>query len=286
MSAPATKPAVQPPLIKSMADCTLPPQQRFLIVGPTGSGKSGLIRTLPGRKFVYVFDPNTLATIHGCPDCDYIEMLPEFSDLDATLKGFNKNPATGKTYAGDKPTKTVEPKLYMNWKDHINQLIDSEAYKNYQWLCFDSLTFMVKAMMDRNLWINNRYGDIEDLGDFRLVGSKLSDVFGKFSSLDINIFMTAHLQTFQDDKTKKIRTQMATPGNSRIMLPLSSTNCWEAYSEGGKYFVRTVASTNRDELRDIRTSLRGLESVEDVTIKDFKRATEFGIGALLKKARK
>lgn len=283
MNKPVTAPAK--PLITSMTDVKAGPYHRFLIIGPTGSGKSGLIPTLPGRKMVYVLDPNTLATIHGTPECDFAEFLPEFEDLDATLKGFNKDPTTGKTYKGDKPKAPVEPVLYESWREHFNAFVESGAIKDYKWLCFDSATFLVKAMMDRVLYINNRYGDITDRSDYRQVGDKLGDVFGKMTGLPINLFLTAHMQTWQDETTKKITTQMATPGNSRIMLPLSFTSVMEAFSENGKYQLRTVPQAGSDQLRGIRTSLRGLLPVEDVTIKDFKRPTDFGIGGLLKKAR-
>lgn len=274
------------PLIKSMKEAVEPAFHRFLIIGPTGAGKSGLIRTLPGKKLVYIFDPNTMPTIHGTPDCDYVEFLPEFQELDATLKGFNKDPKTGKTYVGDKPQEPIEPKLYENWREHFNALIDSGALAAYKWLCFDSATFLVKAMMDRILYINNRYGDLTDRSDYRQVGDKLSDVFGKMTGLPINMYLTAHMQTWQDEKTSKITTQMATPGNSRIMLPLSFTSVLEAFGDNGKYYLRTVPQGGSGNLRDIRTSIRGLAPVEEVTIKDFNRATEFGIGGLIKKGKK
>lgn len=278
--------APAPPLIKKMSDADVSPFHRFLIIGPTGSGKSGLIRTLPGKKLVYIFDPNTMPTIYGTPECDYVEFLPEFQELDATLKGFNKDPKTGKTYHGDKPVNAVEPKLFNKWREHFNALYDSSAYKNYDWLIFDSATFFTKALMDRQLYINNRYGDLTDRADYRVVGDKLSDIFGKMSGLGINMLLTAHMQTWQDEKTSRISTQMATPGNSRTMLPLSYTSVMEAFCENGKYFLRTVPQGGSGNLRDIRTSIPGLLPVEDVTIKDMKRATDYGIGALLKKGQK
>lgn len=275
--------APAPPIVKSMRDAGVTPQRRFLIAGATGSGKSALMRSLPGRKLVYIFDPNTMASIIGDESFDYAEFLPEWSELDATLKGFNKDPKTGHTYVGDKPGRTVEPTLYNRFIEHIQALTDSKAHEDYQWLCFDSLTFIIKACMDRQLFINNRFGDLEDLGDFRIVGSKLTDVFGKLSSLRINTYLTAHIKDYQNEKTKKITRQMASPGDSRIMLPLGHTDCMVASSDNGKYYLRTVPE--RGEMQDIRTSLRGLSPLEEVTIKDFNRATDFGIGALLKKGK-
>jgi len=232
-----------------------------------------------------VFDPNTLATISGCPDTDFVRFLPEFTDMDATLKGFNKD-ASGRKYPGDRPKRAKEPTLYMRWVDHINEFEAQKLYEQYDWLVFDSMTFVSKSVMDRQLFINNRYGDIEELGDYRIVGSKLADVFGTISSLPINIYSTGHIQTYEDDKTKKIVTQIMLPGKARGMLPLSHTETWEtrAGEKAGTYEVKTVPEARG--LQEIRTSMKGLKPVEDVTIKDFRNATRYGIGALLERSKK
>lgn len=271
---------------KDASEADVSPFHRIMLVGPTGAGKSAQIWTLPGRKYAYVFDPNTLATVSKCPNLKYVEFLPEFTEMDATLKGFNKNPVTGKTYAGDKPAKAKEPTLYMRWVDHINDFEERKRYQEFDWLIFDSLTFVAKALMDRQLYINARYGDIEELGDYRVVGSKLADVFGTISSLPINIYSTGHIQTYEDDKTKKIVTQIMLPGKGRTMLPLSHTDTWEARAgeKAGTYEVKTVPESRG--LQEIRSSMKGLKPVEDVTIKDFSRADQYGIGALIARSKK
>ncbi len=249
---------------------------RIIMAGKTGSGKSAQIWTLPGKKFVYCFDPNTMPTIHGCPDCDVVEFMPDALELDATLKGFNKGAKD------DKIRTKREPTLYMRWIEHFNAFVDGELpYKlsDYNWLVFDSLTFIAKAVMDRQLFINGRYGAIEDLADYRVVGSKLTDVFSSISGLPINVFCTAHLTEYQDELTKRIVTQLFLPGKARNMLPLSHTEVWLAEAAEGHYFIRTMP--DKRGLQDIRTSIKGLKEVEDVTIKDFSKAQKFGIGALI-----
>lgn len=265
---------------KSASDATINPYQRILLVGPTGAGKSSQIWTLPGKKFAFLFDPNSLPAIAGCPDLFYEEFYPEFAEMDSTLKGFNKGSRS------DKPASVKTPTLYLRWIERMNRFVESKEYEQYDWLIFDSLTFLSKSVMDRQLFINNRYGDIEDLGDYRVVGSKISDVFSSMSGLPINIFCTGHLTEYQDDKTKKIVTQIFLPGKARTMLPLSHTNVWLAGSEEGekggqRYTIRTVPETRG--LKEIRTSIRGLSPVEDVTIKDYGNASRYGIGALLER---
>ncbi len=260
-------------------DAELSAYDRVLLIGPTGSGKSAQIWTLKGKKFVYVFDPNTMPTLRGCPDTWFVEFYPEFADLDATLKGFNKGSKS------DKPKKAKEPHLYMRFIDHLNDFVDSGKYKNYDWLVFDSGTFVAKAIMDRQLYINGRYGDIEDLGDFRVVGSKMAEVWNSLAGLDINILTTGHLQVYEDDKTKKIVTQIYLPGKARNILPITHSNVWEAMAgeKAGTWEIKTVPE--KRGLQEIRSSIKGLKPVEDVTIKDFRNATRYGIGALLERSK-
>lgn len=259
--------------------------QRLLVVGNTGSGKSAQIWTLPGKKFGYIFDPNTLATLRGL-DLDYEEFYPEFLEMDATLKGFNKGSKSDKLPQGSRR----EPLTYMRWVEDINKRVESGFFKDYQWLVMDSLTFLTKATMDRQLYINNRYGEIEELGDYRVVGSKLADVFNSIVSMPINMYCTGHLSTFQDDKTKKIETQLWLPGKARSILPLLFTNVWRAMTEEGEkggieYKIRTQPEPRG--LQDIRSSIPGLKPLEDVTIKEFdsERSSRYGIGAILQRSK-
>lgn len=261
--------------VQSASDMTVSPFQRILLVGPTGSGKTAQIWTLPGKKFAFIFDPNSATTLKGCPDLDFVDFLPEFMEMDTSLKGFNKGSQSDKPIGGKK-----EPLLYENWREWMNDFIDGGDFMKYDWLIFDSHTFLSKAMMDRQLFINGRYGDTEDLADFKVVGGKFSDIFSRVNGLPINVFATGHLQTYEDDKTKKIVTQLYLPGRARTVLPLSYTNVWEAQAgdTAGTWEIKTLPE--KKGLQDIRTSIPGLKPVEDVTI-DFRKPLACGIGRLL-----
>lgn len=252
--------------------------QRILLVGDTGSGKTTQIATLPGKKFVYIFDPNALESLRGF-DVDYEEFLVDELELDATIKGFNKN-----ARPDDRSPSNVEPQQYMRFINDFNDKSKEGFFNDYDWIIFDSLTFLQKILMDRQMWINKRYGGVEELADYRVVGSKESDVFRSITSMKINIFCTGHLRTWQDEITKKVSTELNLMGSAKTIMPLMYTNIWlaQCMTEGDKqkYIIRTVP--DRRGLQNIRSSLRGLKPEEDVTIADFSKPEQFGIGKLLK----
>lgn len=257
--------------MQNAKDAVASATKRILFVGDSGHGKSSQLWTLPGRKFLYLFDPNTLPTIRGL-DIDYELFMPDVLELDASLKKFNTGGHSDKL-----PGKQREPTVYNRWVDHLNEH-GAKFNENYDWLCIDSNTFLAKACMQRQLFINGRYGDIEDRPDYRIVGSKLTQVFDSICSTDINIYMTGHITTYQDETTKRIETLIRSPGSSRDMLPLIFTDIWSAEYTSGKYMARTRPDIRG--LKSIRCSMSGVPELVDVTIPNFP-STEGGIGAIL-----
>lgn len=264
----------------NLKDAGVKPFRRILVAGPNGSGKSSLIWSLPGKKFVYIFDPNAYAALNGL-DADFEAFQPDVTEYDVALKGFNKGAKD------DKIGRTTPPTAYNKFIEHWNANGASFEGK-YDWLVIDSLTFLTQAAMKRQLFINGRQGGLEDRGDYRVVGNALSDLFTAMAALDINIFMTAHLQTYQDEKTAKIDTQLRAPGSGRDIIPLVFSDIWltNAEEKDGKtiYTVRTVPEARG--WKNIRTSLRGLDPVENVTMPAFSDAASqsSGVARLLKKS--
>lgn len=269
-----------------LREATVSPYKRILCVGRTGGGKTTQMWTLKGKKFLYNFDPNTIASLKGIadelgiepPDIEVEEFLPDLMELDATLKKFNKD---GKDDPAGKEYKGREPTAYNAFLGDINDRVENGYFKEqgFDWLMFDSLTFITKSIMARNMFINAKTGEMEDRSDYRIVGNKVTEIFSSVASLPINIYMTGHLQIFQDEKTNKIETLLQAPGQSRNMLPLIFTDIWQCSKADKGYTVRTRPDPRG--LQDIRCSIQGLEELEDVTIGDFSKAEQFGIGAIL-----
>jgi len=251
---------------------------KILALGDAGSGKSAQIATLRGKKLVYAFDPGTLTLLATRKvDADVEEFLPDIAGIDMTLKGFNKGAKS------DAPKRRVtEPRAYLDWEAKFNAAFDSGELDQYDWIVFDSLTLFVKALMNRMLFLNNRFGDIEELSDYRVVGSKLASIFTAIASMKKNLYVTGHLTTFQDEVTKRVTTQIGIPGAARDMLPKLFSNIWllsASTDEKTGYTLRT-----RPEPRGfqaIRTVIPNLPDVVDINIKDWTRPEDFGIGALV-----
>jgi hypothetical protein len=267
--------------MQNAQDATVSAYQNILILGGAGSGKTTQLRSLHGRKFAYLFDPNALASLRGA-DIDYEEILPDAQDIDMSLKGFNKG-SKNDAPPGKKPR---EPRAFVTWLEDFNAKYDAGFFATYDWLAFDSFTLFAQAMMDRILWLNNRYGQIEDLADYRVAGSKMTEIVRSIASLKINLFATGHTTSYQDEKTKRVIEQIQLPGKARNMLPLLFSNIWflrQSADEKTGYTMLTRAEPRG--FQEIRTTLSGLKPIEDITIKDFARPQEFGIGKLLADAK-
>lgn len=264
-------------MVENAKDAAPKSFENILVVGDAGGGKTSLIRTLPGKKFVYIFDPNGLRALAGA-DIDYEEWLPDHTELDTTIKRFNRD---GKP--DDRPASEKEPKVYVDWTQDITEKAKEDFFAPYDWVCFDSLTLLQKACFDRQTWINNRYGKPEEMADYRIVGSKMSDLIRSTTSEKVNTFFTGHIDTWQDELSKKITTQLALSGSAKRQIPLVMSNIWLAECKSTEKEIKYTVQTRPAErgLQTIRSSIRGLDMFEDVTISDFDKPEESGIAKLL-----
>lgn len=259
-----------------------PDFENIMVVGLAGAGKSSLIRTLPGKVFAYLFDPNALRSLRGA-DVDYEEWLPDHTELDTTIKVFNRD---GKT--DDRPASKKEPLVYLNWIADLSKKAEAGFFDAYDWVAFDSITLLQKACHDRQSYINNRYGKPEDIADYRIVGSKISDLVRSTTSEKINTFFTGHIDTWQDDTTKKVSVELALSGSAKKQVPLVMSNIWLAECKSTEQEIRYTVQTRPAErgLQTIRSSIRGLDMFEDVTISDFDNPEASGIARLLNQKEK
>lgn len=255
-------------------------QIRFLVAGYMGSGKTNLVKTLPGRKFMYVFDPNALQTIRGT-DIDYEEFIPDVMDLDLSVK-------TLKQGVGDRPRSKREPITYVEWEKDFEQKHEKGFFEQYDWLCFDSFTNFLEIIMDRVQFLNGRLGKQPEQADWAAQMITCQNVWRVLTGLKLGVYATAHLDLRQNETSKKTYNHLMMTGRLRVRIPQLFNNVWTAHADlddkGRPHFLMQTYPDK--EYPSIRTQF-ATEPFEDVTIPSNlpKGAdlSQYGLGALLRK---
>jgi AAA domain len=248
----------------------------FLLAGYPGGGKSVQAWTLPGKKFGYVFDPNTLASWKGL-DIEYELFLPDIDDINLAAQ-------TLKTGIGDKPRRRKEPRTYMDWEADFDSRAEDGFFKDFDYIVMDSCTGFLDIIMDRLLYLNGRTGKQPEQADWAAQVNIATNVFRTISSYGCGLMATAHLDFKQNDVSKKLFHHMTVTGKLRIRLPQMFNNifvCHADADEKGRFWQFQTAPDK--EYPTVRSQWGDLETYVDATIQDFDRPQDYGLGALLKR---
>ena len=252
--------------------------KRFLMVGKFGSGKTAQFLTLPGKKFLYVFDANSLPTIEGY-DVDYECFFPEQLVMrPQSLKKENR-------VSMKKPPKAM---AYLNWEAHFEEGLASGFFDQYDIIGWDSWTTFSDLMMDHILDLNGRAGQFPQQDDWGPQIVAMSNVFRTASGMGKVIFCTAHEELVKDEISGKVQNQILVTGKLKIRLPILFSEIYHCTVEvnrtDGK--ARYMIQTKPDRENPFcRTSIKGISTYEDVTIEDWSRPEQYGLGALLRRAK-
>ena len=247
---------------------------RFLVLGDTGSGKTTQFLTLPGKKFAYLFDSNALLSLRGY-DVDYEEFLPDRLSLTASsLKKENKGSATF----------VKGSDLYVEWEKDFNQRLESDFFDDYDWIAMDSATTFLDLIMDRVLTINGRFGQWPSQDDYGPQMTAFINVCRSLTAMGKGIYMTGHLDVKQDATTQKIQRRPMMTGRLTAKVPLlfSDVLVCEAEPDPKSSSVNYRVQTVPDRMTpNVRTSIKGLEPFEDVTVDWSHDPVGQGLGGIL-----
>lgn len=254
-------------------DATQTAAHRILCLGDTGSGKTTQILTLPGKKYVYCFDQNSLLSLRG-HDVDYDEWLP--TTVSAAVASLSKSGTKDKR-------STTTSDVYQLWEKEFDERLATGFFEQFDWVCIDSATTLLDLIMDRVLTINGRFGQWPNQDDYGPQMIAFQNICRTITGLGKGVYMTGHLDVKQDQTTQKINRQPMMTGRLVAKIPLLFSDVFYSGTElddAGKvkYTIQTVPSGIN---RTIRTSIKGLEPFEDVTINFAQPVEGQGIGGLL-----
>lgn len=253
--------------------------ERMLAVGGGGGGKTSAFLTLPGKKFIYLFEPNALSTLQG-HDIDYELFVPTELNLNAVaLKAgvadtFGKPPKDG-------------PKTYVDFEKDFEDRLHSGGFDGYDTIGFDSMSTFQDIVMDRILWLNGRSGKWPEQADWTATMNTIKNVMRTFTGMQgKNIYVTAHIEYKQEQDSGKMMNVLNLIGRLRNSLPLLFSDIWQFYGDrdkGGntRYYVQTQQDRYSPYLR---CTLRGINATEDVTIENWLNPEKYGVGRLMQQA--
>lgn len=264
---------------------------KFLVYGKAGSGKTTLFRTLPGRKFLYMFDPAGLNSIMPGDDIYYEEFLVDAVPMSVnTLKGVKDSMSP--TYSA--------METYARWEQDFQNRLDKGWFTNpeveidgvkggFDAIGFDSLTTLTDIVMDRILQLNQRAGKNPELGDYGILTNTLARIIRNAAATNCILYLTAHEQASQDKLLRTVSNEIMVPGQLKVKLPILFSEIYHATGMIGsdgkpKYEIATIADEGYALARCSEAVRQaGLKLIEDVTIKDANDPTNFGLGKVIKK---
>jgi len=259
-------------------DAAATANHRILVLGDTGSGKTSQVLTLPGKKFCYLFDSNAILSLRGY-DVDYEEYLPDQQNVAAQSLSKTKGSDVASVRSSD---------IYQLWEKDFNKKLNENFFDDYDWIVMDSCTTFLDIIMDRVLTINGMYGQwpTQDMYGPQMIA--FTNVCRSLTGLGKSIYMTGHLETKQDDLTKRIFRKPMMTGRLTTKIPLLFSDVFVAEAENdGNGKVHYKLQTVPDRMTTcIRTAVKGLEPFEDVSINFGESPLGQGLGGILMWERK
>lgn len=266
--------------VQKTKNMTTAANRAFMAIGGTGAGKTTQFGTLPGKKFMYAFDPGCAASLVDA-DVDIVEFLPDLDDLDLAVQTLK---AGSKDKTGRK--KAPEPTTYVEWEKDFNERHESGFFNQYDWIGFDSVTTFSDMLMDRILHIDKKLGKHPEQAHWTAQMNIVKNVFRALIGTVGKVYAVVHEEMQKDDMTGRIMFQPVLTGKLRLRVPLMFGHILgfdgvENRKEGSTDYIMLTQKTREHPI--VRTTMKGLDSSVDVTL-DFNTQLEGqGLGGILQK---
>lgn len=251
--------------------------ESFLLVGPGGSGKTTQFRTMPGKKFAWIFDPNALASLRG-QDIEYAAFIP-----DVVGKGL----ALGGKQEVIKAGNTTSVQVYQEFWNDLRQRISTGYFDGVDSLLLDGLTGLTAVFEEKVLSdLGKPAGELEKR-EFNLLTREISAALRQITSLGKNLLVIAHRKNIMDQTGTNLKgAEPELVGKSRAVVPTHFSNVFYTTAEGDssgnvRYFFYTKPSGLIGDAR-ASAAFSHLPGKWEATIKDLDNPGEHGIGKLLK----
>jgi hypothetical protein len=259
----------------------------FILLGPPGGGKSTLVGTMPGRTLVLAFDVSARGAYQKFRSggIDLIEILPEQQDLTPyTTKDMIKV-KEGKMVPPNPGQKKETGRVFPDICAFINKLVnDGEIPGVYQNIVTDTVTSLQGHAIDAVMAKDGRAAHNPNMNDYTAAARLVESWFDQITRLSMNAFFLVHDEPDKDEITKRIMYRPLLTGKSgqRCITKVNHLMRCTALSnkDGVAYTLQTAPDVYSEA---IRTSFVGLPPKMDVTIKDFSKPQEYGLGAIIKR---
>lgn len=258
----------------SAKDLTPGMNKKILAYGPTGSGKSGLFTSIPGKKFAYIFDESGLDPLVG-QDIDYEIFFPDPITVDVVT-----TPKRAGDPKADKTGVANRPEAYINFRDHIQPFIDNK-FEGYDVIGFLSVTNLGVAIIDRIAAIDNRLDKAYELSDYNLVGITMARLFRRVFTVPNKIFyLEAHSDMVQDELTKKLVNELDIGKRQRREIPKMLSDVWVTHCDTVENKPHFTLQTLPTKDFPIAKNSMGLNAFLNITMDLTQNRETQGIGRI------
>ncbi len=263
-------------------DITTAGAEKILLIGPLGGGKTTQFLTLPRPAFIYIFDPSGINAIRG-HDIEYEEYLAE--KLNITVKRIPKG--GGESAIPVQGVNRLKSQAYAQFEAHFMESLDNGFFDRFASIGLDSITTLSDVAMDDILARAGRLAYPPELSDYNILKTQVARLLRALCALDKTLFVTGHTMYRQNDTNLKMLNEILITGDLQVRAPLLFSSVlradYEVQANQTKKF--TVQSVKDKYNEHLKSNIPGIQGIQDVTIADFSKPHESGLGKLISAGR-